>query len=75
VKHTNNIAWNRVASFPPFLDDANETTATYLQWAIPLANIDVNGTNPIAPSPTYRLIGRGASLALIDVCVSVRLLL
>ncbi|KAJ2917443.1 hypothetical protein MD484_g3011, partial [Candolleomyces efflorescens] len=69
VNNTNQISWNRVASFPPFVNEANETNANYLQWAIPLASFAVNGTSR-APVPTYPFVGGGRSLALIDVGAS-----
>ncbi|KAF5341657.1 hypothetical protein D9611_001875 [Ephemerocybe angulata] len=63
------ISWNRVATFPPFVNAVNETTATYLQWAIPLPSFSINGTS-LTPNPTYPDIGGGRSLALIDVGAS-----
>lgn len=66
VNDTSRITWNRVASFAPFLNEANATAATYLQWAIPLTSFSVNGTS-LTPNPTYSELTERRSLALIDV--------
>lgn len=65
VANASDIAWNRVASFPPFNGEANATEATYLQWAIPLSGLYINGTT-LELNSTYP--ERGVeSLALIDI--------
>ncbi|TFK47833.1 acid protease [Heliocybe sulcata] len=64
VKDVNNIEWNPVVAFSPFSTERN--TTSYLQWAIPMASILVNGT-VIAPSPTYPTAYSNNSLALLDV--------
>ena len=42
VANASDIAWNRVASFPPFNGETNATEAAYLQWAIPLSGLYVS---------------------------------
>jgi hypothetical protein len=42
VANASDIAWNQVASFPPFNGDTNSTEPTYLQWAIPLNGLFVS---------------------------------
>ncbi|KAF8183918.1 aspartic peptidase A1 [Pholiota molesta] len=36
------IGWNKVAEFPPFSSESN--VSSYLQWAIPMTGITVNGS-------------------------------
>ena len=40
VEYPGNISWNKVAQFPPF--GAENSTARYLQWAIPISGIAVS---------------------------------
>ncbi|KAF8968111.1 aspartic peptidase A1 [Flammula alnicola] len=63
VTNTTRIGWNKVAQFPPFSVENN--ASTYLQWAIPMAGVSVNGTQ-FAPIPTYANISN-TSLALFDI--------
>ncbi|CCM00093.1 uncharacterized protein FIBRA_02120 [Fibroporia radiculosa] len=58
------IEWNEVVPFAPF-NGTNGTTASYLQWAVELSLISVNGTE-IIPLPTYPQSASNHSLALID---------
>lgn len=62
VTNASRIGWNKVTDFPPF-STQNVTTASYLQWAIPLTHLDVNGT-ALTPMPTY---SNRPSLALFDI--------
>ncbi|RPD60100.1 acid protease [Lentinus tigrinus ALCF2SS1-7] len=59
------IAWNEVVPFAPFLG-SSENSSSYLQWAVVLDGISVNGTE-FTPEPTYPIQTMNASLALIDV--------
>ncbi|KAH6913070.1 aspartic peptidase domain-containing protein [Coprinopsis sp. MPI-PUGE-AT-0042] len=65
VANASDIAWNQVASFPPFNGDTNSTEPTYLQWAIPLTGLYINGTS-LELNSTYAE-QRAESLALIDI--------
>ncbi|KAF5326666.1 hypothetical protein D9619_004251 [Psilocybe cf. subviscida] len=64
VTNASRIGWNKVTDFPPF-STQNATTASYLQWAIPLSLFAVNGT-ALTPIPTY---ANRPSLALFDMQV------
>ncbi|EPQ54079.1 acid protease [Gloeophyllum trabeum ATCC 11539] len=64
VKDVSQIEWNEVVAFSPFGTERN--TTSYLQWAIPMGNILVNGS-AITPSPTYPTAYSNQSLALLDV--------
>ncbi|KDR76212.1 hypothetical protein GALMADRAFT_247475 [Galerina marginata CBS 339.88] len=64
VTNVSRIGWNKVAQFPPF--GAENNMSSYLQWAIPLTGIAVNGTR-LSPVPTYASAGQTRSLALFDV--------
>ncbi|KZT22353.1 acid protease [Neolentinus lepideus HHB14362 ss-1] len=64
VENTNNIEWSEVVAFSPFGTERN--TTSYLQWAIPMADILVNGS-AITPSPTYPTAYSNKTLALLDV--------
>lgn len=68
VKKVDEINWNPVVQFPPFLGTRNGT-APYLHWALPLASISVTDGSrvQIAPSPTYSLATDGLSYSLFDV--------
>ncbi|KAH9928301.1 acid protease [Fomitopsis serialis] len=59
------IEWHDVVPFAPF-NGTDGTTASYLQWAIELRQIWVNGTY-INPAPTYSQSDSNTSLALLDV--------
>ncbi|TFK87451.1 acid protease [Polyporus arcularius HHB13444] len=59
------IEWNEVVPFAPFLG-SSDNSSTYLQWAIVLDGISVNGTT-ITPEPTYPVQTMNTSIALIDV--------
>ncbi|RDX57277.1 acid protease [Lentinus brumalis] len=59
------IEWNEVVPFAPFLG-SSDNSSTYLQWAIVLDGISVNGT-AITPEPTYPVQTMNTSIALIDV--------
>lgn len=63
VDNITSIVWNEVMPFAPFGTESN--TTSYLQWAIPLGGISVNGT-AISPVPTYSNL-TSTSLALLDV--------
>jgi len=58
------ITWNEVVPFAPFGSESN--TSSYLQWAIRLSGISVNGTE-LTPIPTYPNATSNTSLALLDV--------
>ncbi|KAH9481352.1 Aspartic protease [Psilocybe cubensis] len=64
VTNATNIGWNKVAQFPPFGAESN--VSSYLQWAIPITGIAVNGTQ-FTPTSTYANIGLTRSLALFDI--------
>ncbi|KAI8980194.1 acid protease [Trametes punicea] len=57
------IEWNEVVPFAPFGAESN--TSSYLQWAVVLEGISVNGT-AVTPQPTYPAQTFNSSLALID---------
>ncbi|KAI0719301.1 acid protease [Cerioporus squamosus] len=59
------IEWNEVVPFAPFIG-SNDNSSSYLQWAVVLDGISVNGT-AITPEPTYPVQTMNTSLALIDV--------
>ncbi|EKM58381.1 uncharacterized protein PHACADRAFT_252655 [Phanerochaete carnosa HHB-10118-sp] len=63
VTNITSIVWNEVMTFAPFASESNATS--YLQWAIPLGGISVNGTT-ITPIPTYSNL-TSTSLALLDI--------
>ncbi|KAI0649100.1 acid protease [Trametes meyenii] len=58
------IEWNEVVPFAPFAAESNRST--YLQWAVALNSISVNGT-VVTPQPTYPIQTLNSSLALIDI--------
>ncbi|KAF8910641.1 aspartic peptidase domain-containing protein [Gymnopilus junonius] len=64
VSNASLIGWNKVAEFSPFGAESN--VSSYLQWAIQLSAIAVNGTQ-LLPIPTYPSSGQTRSLALFDV--------
>jgi hypothetical protein len=64
VHDLNNITWSEVSEFSPFGTERN--SSGYLQWALPLLNITVNGTG-ITPRPTYANQTQNTSIALLDV--------
>ncbi|KAI0367775.1 acid protease [Pilatotrama ljubarskyi] len=57
------IEWSEVVPFAPFGAESN--TSSYLQWAVVLEGVSVNGT-AITPQPTYPVQTLNSSLALID---------
>ncbi|KAI0359850.1 acid protease [Trametes cingulata] len=57
------IEWNEVVPFAPFAAESN--TSSYLQWAVVLEGVSVNGT-AVTPQPTYPTQTLNSSLALID---------
>ncbi|KAL7279207.1 hypothetical protein ACG7TL_007047 [Trametes sanguinea] len=57
------IEWNEVVPFAPF--GAQSNVSSYLQWAVVLEGISVNGTT-VTPEPTYPAQTFNSSLALID---------
>ncbi|OJT11452.1 Pregnancy-associated glycoprotein 2 [Trametes pubescens] len=59
------VEWNEVVPFAPFLSDSNGNASSYLQWAIVLEHISVNGT-AVTPEPTYPTQTLNTSLALFD---------
>jgi len=63
VQNTSLIEWHPVMPFSPFGVESN--TSRYLQWAIPITGLGINGTN-VTPRPTYPDI-TGTSLALLDI--------
>ncbi|KLO17181.1 acid protease [Schizopora paradoxa] len=63
VQNISLIEWHPVMPFSPFGAESN--TSRYLQWAIPINALGVNGTS-VAPQPTYPDIV-GSSLALLDI--------
>ncbi|KAF9477924.1 acid protease [Pholiota conissans] len=63
VANISHIGWNKVAEFSPFAAESN--VSSYLQWAIPITGISVNGSQ-LTPVPTYPNINRN-SLALFDI--------
>ncbi|KAI0775198.1 acid protease [Trametes elegans] len=63
VANRSQIEWNEVVPFAPFGHESN--TSTYLQWAVVLSGVSVNGT-AVAPQPTYPTQTLNSSLALID---------
>jgi hypothetical protein len=67
VSNVSQVGWNRVAQFPPFSTENN--ISSYLQWAIPLTGISVNGTQ-FTPLPTYTNSSQNHSLALFDLGTS-----
>lgn len=68
VTNRSNIEWIDVVPFAPF-NGTNGTTASYLQWAVELAQIYVNGSL-VTPVPTYPIAQSNHSLALLDVGTS-----
>ncbi|KZT72998.1 acid protease [Daedalea quercina L-15889] len=68
VTNRSQIEWHEVVPFAPF-NGTNGTSASYLQWAIELRHIWVNGTN-ITPDPTYSQSDSNTTLALLDVGAS-----
>ncbi|EIW57558.1 acid protease [Trametes versicolor FP-101664 SS1] len=60
------VEWNEVVPFAPFLSDSNSNASSYLQWALVLENISVNGT-AVTPEPTYPTQTLNSSIALFDV--------
>ncbi|KAI0833486.1 acid protease [Trametes gibbosa] len=58
------IEWNEVVPFAPFAAESN--SSSYLQWALVLSGLSVNGT-AVAPEPTYPVQTLNSSLALLDV--------
>ncbi|EIN09682.1 acid protease [Punctularia strigosozonata HHB-11173 SS5] len=64
VTNASEVVWNEVAAFAPFGTERN--TSGYLEWAIPLQGIAVNGTG-ITPKPTYPNGTYDFSLALLDI--------
>ncbi|KAI0342755.1 acid protease [Trametopsis cervina] len=65
VSNISLIHWTEVVPFAPLLGSAGNTSS-YLQWAIPLSGIQVNGT-ALTPQPTYPDATSNTSLALFDV--------
>ncbi|KAH9838252.1 acid protease [Rhodofomes roseus] len=65
VTNRSAIEWHDVVPFAPF-NGTNDTTASYLQWAIELRQTWVNGTS-VTPDPTYSQSDSNTSLALLDV--------
>jgi len=63
VQNISMIEWHPVMPFSPFGFESN--TSRYLQWAIPITGLGVNGTS-VTPRPTYPDIV-GSSLALLDI--------
>ncbi|KAM5535927.1 hypothetical protein V8D89_010367 [Ganoderma adspersum] len=59
------IEFNEIVPFAPFQGLGGNATS-YLQWALVLEGISVNGT-AIAPEPTYPVQTMNKSIALIDV--------
>ncbi|EAU85315.2 hypothetical protein CC1G_07585 [Coprinopsis cinerea okayama7 len=67
VKNVSLIAWNQVASFPPFAETESDVGEPgYLQWAIPLAEVYVNGT-ALEINPVFPERNEGRVLALVDI--------
>ncbi|KAG6872671.1 hypothetical protein C0995_007780 [Termitomyces sp. Mi166 len=64
VKNASLISWNQVIDFAPFGSESN--SSSYLQWAIPISAVAINGTQ-IKPSSTYPNITKKTSLALFDI--------
>ncbi|KAG6909869.1 hypothetical protein DXG01_014905 [Tephrocybe rancida] len=64
VKNASLISWNQVVDFAPF--GAENNVSSYLQWAIPMSALAINGSQ-FKPSPTYPNITGNASLALFDI--------
>jgi hypothetical protein len=61
--------WHPVVEFPPFLDaPPSNFTSPYLQWALTLANVTMNGTSIDLNSTTYPQT-MGDSWALLDAYV------
>ncbi|KAI1796822.1 acid protease [Ganoderma leucocontextum] len=59
------VEFNEVVPFAPFQGSGSNSTS-YLQWALVLEGISVNGT-AITPEPTYPVQTMNKSIALIDV--------
>ncbi|KII89952.1 hypothetical protein PLICRDRAFT_40126 [Plicaturopsis crispa FD-325 SS-3] len=67
VQNTSNVGWNEVMPFRPFGAESN--TSSYLQWAIPLAAVAINGTS-VTTQPTYPNANANSSIALLDIGTS-----
>ncbi|KAA1467492.1 acid protease [Dentipellis sp. KUC8613] len=65
VQNASLIEWNEVVPFQPFLGSP-QNTSSYLQWAIPLANIQI-GSTTVKPQPTYPQANGNSSIALLDI--------
>ncbi|KAH8100850.1 acid protease [Cristinia sonorae] len=67
VKNPSLIEWNEVVPFAPFNSENN--VSSYLEWAIPMNGLLVNGTE-LSPVPTYPTATSNQTLALFDVGTS-----
>lgn len=66
------IEWHPVVKFPPFKSAPRQNTSSpFLQWAVQLTNINVNGTAPVRLYSAAYPETRNATYALIDSCVYV----
>ncbi|KAL6302374.1 acid protease [Sparassis latifolia] len=65
VQNRSLIEWEEVVPFAPFAN-TTENTTSYLQWAVVLSGLSVNGTE-LTPLPTYPNATSNTSIALIDV--------
>ncbi|KZS88127.1 acid protease [Sistotremastrum niveocremeum HHB9708] len=66
VSNLSAIEWHPVVPFAPFSNTTVANSSIYLQWALELSDIFVNGTE-VKPSPTYANITGPNSIALLDV--------